>query len=196
MLVAAALGFPFPLLPLQLLWINLVNETLPGLALIIDPPEDDVLEQPPRDPKAPLLGRREWVFISATAVLQALVGFGMYWWALELDGRSLAEARSLAFMTVVCSGLLRAFAYRSETKLLWQVGALRNLVLAAVVFGSLAVQVGLVHLAPARTLFGLEALSWAELGLVGLVSLIPVSVLELGKVFLQLRARARRGSRA
>jgi Ca2+-transporting ATPase len=197
MLVAAAIGLPFPLLPLQLLWINLVNETLPGLALIIDPAEHDVLKQPPRDPKAPLLGRPEWMFIAATALLQAAVGFGIFWWALEIDGRSLGEARSFAFMTVVCSGLLRAFAYRSATKLLWQVGALRNLVLAAVVFGSLALQLGMIHLETTRALFGLEELSWSELGLVGLVSLIPVSVLEIIKIFLQLRARLReRGSPA
>jgi Ca2+-transporting ATPase len=192
MLVAAALGFPFPLLPLQLLWINLVNETLPGLALIIDPPEDDVLKHPPRDPKAPLLGRREWTFIAATAVLQASVGFGIYWWALDFAGHTLGEARSLAFMTVVSSGLLRAFAFRSETKLLWQVGALRNLALAGVVVGSLALQVGMNHVAPIRALFGLELLSWPELLLVAGFSLIPVSVLELGKLFGQMRAVIRR----
>jgi Ca2+-transporting ATPase len=192
MLVAAALGFPFPLLPLQLLWINLVNETLPGLALIIDPPEDDVLKHPPRDPKAPLLGRPEWTFIAATAVLQASVGFGIYWWALEFAGHTLGEARSLAFMTVVSSGLLRAFAFRSETKLLWQVGALRNLALAGVVVGSLALQVGMNHVAPIRALFGLELLSWSELLLVAGFSLIPVSVLELGKLFGQMRAVIRR----
>jgi Ca2+-transporting ATPase len=192
MLVAAALGFPFPLLPLQLLWINLVNETLPGLALIIDPPEDDVLKHPPRDPKAPLLGRPEWTFIAATAVLQASVGFGIYWWALEFTGHTLGEARSLAFMTVVSSGLLRAFAFRSETKLLWQVGALRNLALAGVVVGSLALQVGMNHVAPIRALFGLELLSWSELLLVAGFSLIPVSVLELGKLFGQMRAVIRR----
>jgi Ca2+-transporting ATPase len=192
MLVAAALGFPFPLLPLQLLWINLVNETLPGLALIIDPPEDDVLKHPPRDPKAPLIGRPEWLFIAVTAVLQTSVGFGIYWWALEFAGHTLGEARSLAFMTVVSSGLLRAFAFRSEDKLLWQVGALRNLALAGVVVGSLGLQVGMNHIAPIRALFGLELLSWSELLLVAGFSLVPVSVLELGKLMLQLRAVVRR----
>jgi Ca2+-transporting ATPase len=93
--------------------------------------------------------------------------------------------------------LLRAFAYRSATKLLWQIGALRNLVLAGVVFGSLLLQLGLVHLEPTRALFGLAELSWADLMLVGLVSLIPVSVLESSKIVLQLAARLRRrGSHA
>jgi Ca2+-transporting ATPase len=95
-------------------------------------------------------------------------------------------------MTVVSSGLLRAFAFRSETKLLWQVGALRNLALAGVVVGSLALQVGMNHVAPIRALFGLELLSWPELLLVAGFSLIPVSVLELGKLFGQMRAVIRR----
>src|SRR5690606_497612 len=75
MLIAAAVGLPFPLLPLHLLWINLVNESLPGLALVVDPPDDDVLRDPPRDPKEPLIGRSEWLVIVGAALLQTGVGF-------------------------------------------------------------------------------------------------------------------------
>ena len=191
MLVAAAMGMPFPLLPLQLLWINLVTEPAPGLALVIDPPDRDVLRHPPRDPAEPLLGRREWSIIAATALLQTGLGFGVYYWALALDGRALDEARSLAFMTVVCSELLRSFAFRSPTRLLWQVGALRNLALAGVVAVSLALQLGLFQLEITRELFGLARLGWDEIGLALGLSFIPVSVLELSKIIGQL---LRRGS--
>jgi Ca2+-transporting ATPase len=186
MLVAAAMGMPFPLLPLQLLWINLVTEPFPGLALVVDPPDDDVLRHPPRDPAAPMLGRREWSIIAATALLQTVVGFGVYYWALEIQGRALVEARSLAFMTVVCSELLRSFAFRSPTRLLWQIGALRNAVLAGVVVVSLGLQLGLFALPFTRELFGLGVLAWHEVTVVGAISFIPVSVLELSKLIGQL----------
>ena len=194
MLVAAAIGLPFPLLPLQLLWINLMTEPFPGLALVVDPPDDDVLRDPPRDPAEPLLGGRAWSIILSTALLQTVVGFGVYYWALELDGRPLAEAQSLAFFTVVCSELLRSFAFRSPTRLLWQVGALRNAWLAAVVLGSLLAQLGLYQLEFTRALFGLSPLPWADLGLALAISFVPVSVLELAKIVGQLvrRVRARR----
>jgi Ca2+-transporting ATPase len=195
MLVAAAIGMPFPLLPLQLLWINLVTEPFPGLALVVDPPADDVLRHPPRDPQEQLLGRREWALIAATALLQTVVGFGVYYWALEIDGRELVEARSLVFMTIVCSELLRSFAFRSPTLLLWQVGALRNLALAGVVVVSLGLQQLLFALPFTRELFGLCVLSPAEVAVVFAISLIPVTVLELSKVVGQLVRRVRGDSR-
>ena len=106
----------------------------------------------------------------------------MYWWALELVGRPLIEARSLAFATVVCSGLLRAFAFRSPTKLLWQIGALHNAWLALVVVCSLILQLGLYHASFTRELFELAPLGLADLGLALAISFIPVSVLELAKI--------------
>jgi P-type Ca2+ transporter type 2C len=190
MLVAAAIGLPFPLLPLQLLWINLVTEPLPGFALVIDPAADDVLAQPPRDPAEPLLNRQAWAVIVATAVLQLIVGFGVYYWALELAGRPLVEARSLAFSTVVFGELLRSFAFRSPTRTLWQLGLLRNVWLAVVVLISLALQFGLYQFEFSRALFGLGRLSLAELGVALAIGLIPVTVLELAKlVAQQLRAQ-------
>jgi P-type Ca2+ transporter type 2C len=189
MLAAAAIGLPFPLLPLQLLWINLVTESFPGLALVVDPPDDDVLADPPRDPKESLLDRPARRVILATALLQASVCLAVYAWALEIDGRSLADARSLTFNTLVCSGLLRAFAFRSPTKLLWQVGALRNIWLALVVIVSIALQIGLYQLEFTRSLLGLGLLSWADLGLGLAVSFIPVSILELAKIVGQLLRR-------
>jgi Ca2+-transporting ATPase len=191
MLVAAAVGIPFPLLPLQILWINLMTEPFPGLALAVDPPTSDVLEQPPRDPKAPLVGRTQWATIILTALLQTAVFFTVYWWALEIDGRSLSESRTLAFMTVVGCGLLRSFAYRSPTLVLWQVGALANYRLLWVVLGSLVMQVTLVQLSFTRELFGLAWLEWRELLVIAGISLIPVSVLELIKLAMQLWKRRR-----
>ena len=195
MLIAAAVGLPFPLLPLHLLWINLVNESFPGLALVVDPPDDDVLREPPRDPKEPLLGRPEWTVIAGAALLQTAVGFGVYYWALELDGRTLSEAQSLAFTTVVCSGLLRAFAFRSRTRLLWEIGALRNAWLALVVVVAMLLQLALYQSSFTRELFGLARLAWHDLGLALAISFIPVSLLELGKLVRRRIRRAREAAR-
>ena len=131
MLVAALGGLPLPLLPLHLLWINVVTDGLPALALVVDPPEDDVLRWPPRHPAELMLGRSEWRFIISTGLLQAVATLGVFVWALNT--RDLINARNLAFSVLVFGELFRAFAARSTTRLFWEVGAFTNLRLLGVV---------------------------------------------------------------
>ena len=140
MLVAALGGLPLPLLPLHLLWINVVTDGLPALALVVDPPEDDVLQRPPRHPDEPMLGRAEWRFIITTGLLQAAATLGVFVWAL--NARDLSEARNLAFSVLVFGELFRAFAARSTTRVFWEVGAFTNLRLLGVVLFSVLMQLG------------------------------------------------------
>src|SRR6185436_13869768 len=95
MLIAAVAGLPLPLLPLHLLWINLVTDGLPALALVMDPPDPDALRHPPRPPAEPMLGRPEWTGIVSTGALEAAVILGVFGWALAREGVDVA--RALAF---------------------------------------------------------------------------------------------------
>lgn len=110
MLGAAIAGLPLPLLPLHLLWINLVTEPLPGLALATDPATGDLLHRPPRPPDEPLLGRRQWRRIGVAAVLQSAATLTAFAWTLQQHG--VAMARTVAFTTLVLAILLRAPAVR------------------------------------------------------------------------------------
>src|SRR6185503_8817791 len=101
MLAAAMAGWPLPLLPLQLLWINIVTDGLPALALVMDPADDDVLARPPRDPGEPMLGPVEWRTIVVTGALEAAVCLGVFITALQ--SRPIVEARNLAFAVLVLS---------------------------------------------------------------------------------------------
>jgi Ca2+-transporting ATPase len=83
MLAATMIGLPLPLLPLHLLWINIVPDGLPALALVMDPTEDDVLERPPRNPREPILGSSQWSHILLTGLLQAVVTLSIFAWALR-----------------------------------------------------------------------------------------------------------------
>jgi Ca2+-transporting ATPase len=180
MLVAALAGWPLPLLPLHLLWINVVTDGLPALALVVDPPEEDVLQRPPRHPDEPMLGRREWQFIVSTGLLQAATTLGVFVWALE--ARDLVEARNLAFSVLVFGELFRAFAARSTTRLFWEVGAFTNLRLLGVVVVSVLLQLGIHHIPMAQEVFEIGALSAADCALTLLVALAPVTVIELAKL--------------
>ncbi|MEW5847964.1 MAG: cation-translocating P-type ATPase [Myxococcota bacterium] len=191
MLGAVVVGMPLPLLPLQLLWINLVTDGLPALALVMDPAAADTLRRPPRAPGDAMLGRRQWLYVAVTGAMQAAITLAMFSWAL--DNRDLVQARNLAFSTLVFGEVLRAFAARSTTKLFWEVGAFNNWRLLAVVFASVLVQLAIHHLAFARALFQIGQLNLADCVLTLTVGLIPVSVLEIGKLVLRWWGRRERG---
>jgi Ca2+-transporting ATPase len=185
MLVAALAGWPLPLLPLHLLWINVVTDGLPALALVVDPPEADVLGRPPRKPDAPMLGRAQWQFIVATGLLQAVATLAVYAWAL--NARDLAEARNLAFSVLVFGELLRAFAARSTTRTFWEVGVFSNWRLLAIVLFSVVLQLGIHYIPFAQRVFRVGPLSLADCVLTLLVALGPVSVIELAKLMRRWR---------
>jgi Ca2+-transporting ATPase len=180
MLVAAVAGLPLPLLPLHLLWINLATDGFPALALVMDPPERDVLRRSPRLPSEPMLGRPEWVNIAWTGVLQATVALVVFVWALR--ERDVGEARSLVFTTLVFGELFRAFASRSTTRLFWEVGAFTNLRLLGVVVISVLVQIGIHHVPALARVFQIRDLPLEDYALTLLLGLIPVTALELTKL--------------
>ena len=187
MLVAAIGGLPLPLLPLHLLWINVVTDGLPALALVIDPPEADVLQRPPRHPDEPMLGREQWRYIIMTGLLQAAATLGVFIWALK--ARDLPEARNLAFSVLVFGELFRAFAARSTTRVFWEVGAFSNLWLLGVVVFSVLMQLGMHYLPAAQAVFQIGPLSAADCGLTLLVALGPVTVIEMSKLVRRWLAR-------
>ncbi len=191
MLLAAVIGLPLPLLPLQLLWINLVTDGLPALALVMDPVAPDVLTRPPRRPNEPMLGRRQWTTIAVTGALEAAVTLSVFAWALRY--RDLGEARNLAFSVLVFSEVLRSFAARSDTTLHWELGAFSNWRLVAVVSASVVIQLGIHHLPILQQLFEIGPLSLADCALSLALGFIPVSVLELWKLVRRGRGRATPG---
>jgi len=180
MLGAAVVGLPLPLLPLHLLWINLVTDGLPALALVMDPPDAGVLDRAPRRPDEPLLGRREWTNVVVTGLMQAATTLGVFVWALR--SRNVVEARNLAFSTIVVCEVFRAFAARSATKTFWETGVFSNLKLVGVVFVSFFIQLALHHTPVTQRLFGLGTLSAGDCALSVIVGLIPVTLLELWKL--------------
>ena len=127
--VTAVLGLPVPFLPIHILWINLVTDGLPALALSIDPPDPDIMKYPPRDPKEDIL-KRFWRFIVFAALVDFISDFIPFFWVyidtiaktggdFELAA---ATARTVAFTSIVFFEFLLAYQCRSETKHIFQLG--------------------------------------------------------------------------
>jgi len=188
MLAAAIVGLPVPLLPLHLLWINLVTDGLPALALVTDPIRPDAMKQPPRDPKEPILRAAEWRTIAFTGLLQAAVALGVFAWAIE--ARNLDEARNLAFSALVFGELLRAFSARDAERSFWEVGLFTNLKLLGIVVLSVLVQLGLHHIPATQQLFQIGTLSLPDCALTLLVGSVPFAIIEIAKVAKRVARRA------
>jgi len=189
MLFAAAIGWHLPLLPLHLLWLNIMCEPLPGLALAIDPPDDDVMLRKPRRPDAPLLGREAWVHIAWVATMQAVIALFAFGWGMRHGDLQLA--RTLAFSTLVFGVLLRAFSSRNDDKLLWEVGWARNLLLLFVVLVSVGLQLALLALPWTREWFDLASLTGLQIAGTLVLGLVPVSVVETTKLVRRAWGRRR-----
>jgi Ca2+-transporting ATPase len=179
--VAAIIGLPPPLLPLHLLWINLVTDGIPALALVTDRTGESTMKRPPRPASEPILGRREWRAIGLAGALQAICTLAVFMWALE--ARSLEEARNLAFSVLVFGELLRAFSARDPDRPFWEVGLFSNLRLFAIVLISVLVQLGIHHIPATQELFSIGPLSLFDCALTLVVGMVPLIVLELGKIF-------------
>ena len=184
MLGAALIGWPLPLLPLHLLWINLATDGFPALALVMDPAPRDALAHPPRRRDEPILGRPEWTRIAAIGLLEGAVVLATFGWVLRDQG--LAAARTVAFTTLVFSEVLRALAARSPTRLFWEVGPFTNIKLLVVVAGSILLQIALLQVPATRELFGLADATPATWGVALALGMIPVSVAELSKLVWRL----------
>lgn len=177
---ASIAGLPLPLTALQILWINLVTDGLPAIALVMDPPDPDVLRQPPRRPEEAILGARQWRWIVFTGLVEASVVLAVFVWAL--NARDLIEARNLAFSVLVFSEVLRAFAARSRERVFFETRIFTNVRLLGVVALSVIVQLGIHHIPAAQELFGIGPISLADCALSLALGLITVTVIELTKL--------------
>jgi P-type Ca2+ transporter type 2C len=187
MLVAAVVGWPLPLLPIQLLWINLISDGLPALALATDPIDPDVLLRPPRPARAEII---DWSF-TKWAVLVGCLSAGVTLSAFgyaNYHGMDLARARNAAFFVLVVEELMRAFGARSADKPLWRVGVLTNLRLLFVVLASLALQLVISATPLMEEIFQTRRITFAECTIGILLGLIPLSTLEVIKVLRMKRS--------
>ncbi len=191
MLVAALLGWPLPLLPLHLLWINLVTDGLPALALATDPIDPDVLTRPPRPPQAELIDRDFLRITALTGFLTALTALAAFAYEFYIDA-DLEQARDAAFTALVIAELMRSFGARSNVLTVWQLGLFSNMRLFVIVAASFSLQLAIHHIPALQALFSIEPLSLNQCAAWIGVGLIPLTILEIRKVL----RRSRRGGRA
>ena len=150
--VAAGLGQP--LTPRQLLWINVLSDVFPGLALAVEPAHADVMKRPPRDPNEPLIGRADYFRLTRQSTVITAAGIGGYLYGLSRYGAG-ASASTLAFLALTTAQLLHTTSARSNQRMFGGDGLPPNKYVPLAVGGGIALQALALVVPPLRAVLGL-----------------------------------------
>jgi Ca2+-transporting ATPase len=184
--VAIMIGWPLPLGVLQILWLNLVTDTFPAMALALEPSAPDVMRRPPRNPSSPLLTWRFGGLIMWQAALLAgctLAAFGVAMGWYGRDGDGLRHAVSVAFMTLGLSQTAHTLNARSRTRSALTARSLSNGWLWGAILLCVGLQIATVTIPALRDVLRTTALVTADWGLIAMASLAPVVVVEAVKLW-------------
>ncbi|MDA8218653.1 MAG: cation-transporting P-type ATPase [Dehalococcoidales bacterium] len=174
---AVAAGFPSPLTPLQLLWINLISDVGPAVGLAVEPAPSDLMTRPPRDPREPLIPRRLWKQIAGESTVISASTLGVYGLGLRRHGLG-ATAGTMTFASLSLAQLLHVLLARSSERPVRDTGVKRNLVLALGVGISALLGLGAVLFPPLRAALGGSAFSLGD-GLIALAGgVLPIAAIQ------------------
>ncbi|MHB8158427.1 MAG: cation transporting ATPase C-terminal domain-containing protein, partial [Desulfocucumaceae bacterium] len=178
---ALALGLGSPLSPIQILWLNLVTDGPPALALGLEPPQKGIMSRPPRKPGEGLFSGGIGVAILWQGAVIGLVSLLAYWLALDW-GRTPEEARTMTFITMAMSQLFHSFNARSLDQSLFSLGVFSNRSLVLAFLISVVALVLVVATPFLREAFDTAILRQSDWLLVLGLSITPLAVVELSKL--------------
>ncbi|WP_292394895.1 cation-translocating P-type ATPase [Methanoculleus sp. UBA303] len=180
------MGLPLILIPVQILWINLITDGLTALALGLEPAEQDVMQRRPRDPDESILTRSAFLVILILGIWLGLLTIYVFSGLYEVD---LDRARTMAFTGLIIFELYNVLNFRSFRFPLHRIGFFSNPTLLYAILGSLALQVLVVYVPVLQAFLGTASLTLADWGLLALLGL---PVLLAGEAYKILRLRSGR----
>jgi magnesium-transporting ATPase (P-type) len=175
--LALAAGLPLPLLPVQILWLNLVTNGIQDVALAFEPGEPDALTRPARSPDEPIFNRLMVERTLVGALVIGLISFAGFRWMIAVAGWSEAEARNATLLLMVLFENIHLGNCRSETTSLIRTSPLRSPVLLAGALCAFGLHVAAMHAGPAQRVLGtgpLDVIHW--LALFGLALTVAVAM--------------------
>ncbi|MBM3853520.1 MAG: ATPase, partial [Verrucomicrobia bacterium] len=179
MSAATLAGMPLPLSAVQILYVNLATDGLPALALAVDPPEADLMRRKPRDPRTGIFTRPVVLLMLVGGGWLMVVNFGVFTWALHA-GRSLTEAMTLTFVTLVLTEFVKAYNFRSDRHTAFR-RPFSNRWLNLAIIWEMGLLVGIVHVPFLERAFGTTRLPVADWILAAGLALTLLPVLEFAK---------------
>ncbi|MDF9842891.1 MULTISPECIES: calcium-translocating P-type ATPase, SERCA-type [unclassified Paenibacillus] len=197
MFFAMMLGLPLPLVPIQILWVNLVTDGLPAMALGVDQPEKDLMEHKPRGAKENIFARRLGWKIISRGLLIGLCTLGAFWLTMRTapgSAEQLIRAQSVAFATLVMAQLIHVFDCRSSRSVFHR-NPLQNKALVLAVLSSVVLMLAVMYLPVLQPVFKTVPLNFREWCLVFVSAGIPTFLMGAGSVWGGKKNRSKSGGR-
>ncbi|MCF6094876.1 calcium-translocating P-type ATPase, SERCA-type [Microaerobacter geothermalis] len=182
MLMAMVAGLPLPLVPIQILWVNLVTDGLPAMALGVDQPEKDTMNRPPRNRKESIFSRGLGWKILSRGFLIGLSTLAAFVLTLQSDPENLVKAQTMAFTTLVMAQLIHVFDCRSERSVFHR-NPLQNKMLILAVISSIVLLLGVLYVEGLQPIFRTVPLNLTDWGFVLFFAAIPTFFAGLPHLF-------------
>ena len=182
--VALMIGWPLPLSALQILWLNMITDTFPALALALEPSAPGIMRQPPHDPQAPILPARLLVMIGWQGLLLAAVTLIAFFLGMQMhgtDAEGLKQATTMTFTTLALAQVVHVFSSRSETRSAFDEGLFKNSWLWGAVALCVVLQLAAVYVPFLRSVLHTVPLGARDWGVVAGCSLLPLAIVEFVK---------------
>ncbi|MGB5178171.1 MAG: cation-translocating P-type ATPase [Gammaproteobacteria bacterium] len=174
LLLAPFFGLPIPLLPIHILWINLVTDGLPGLAFTAEPPEPGIMQRAPRPPRETIFSHGMWQHMLWVGLFIGVISIGTQAWSYT---RGDAHWQTMVFTVLTISQLFHSLAIRSERESLFSIGLSSNPAMLGAVLLTMALQLAVIYVPVLNPVFHTQALPLADLLLcVALSSMVLVAV--------------------
>jgi Ca2+-transporting ATPase len=184
LLLAPLFGLPIPLLPIHILWINLVTDGLPGLALAAEPAERELMKRPPRPPQESIFAHGLWQHILWAGLLIGTVSLVAQAWSIEYAHE---QWQTMVFTVLTLSQLAHVLSVRSDTQSLFRIGLLSNRPLLAAVLLTIGLQLCVIYLPPLQGVFKTSALSLFELAICFALASVVLVAVEFEKLLIRRR---------
>ena len=185
--LAILFGLPVPLTPIQLLWLNLVTDSFPALALGVEKGADDIMEEKPREPNEAIIDKKSGLVIGVQAVAITLATLGAYLFGIKVYGLDSEGSRTLAFATLITAELLRAFSARSSDHTLREIGLLSNKYMVYATGLSFGLLLMVLYIPALANLFEVIPPTVKDWAVIIVLSLIPVIAGEFRKALTRKR---------
>ncbi|WP_396213831.1 cation-translocating P-type ATPase [Gemmatimonas sp.] len=182
--LAPLIGLPLPLLPIHILWMNLVTDGLPGLTLSAEPAEADIMQRPPRPPRESILAHGLWQHAVWVGLLMAALALGTQAWTIRTGN---GHWQTMTFTVLTLSQLTHVLAIRSERTSLFRLGVMSNPLLLLAVVVSLGLQLAIIYVPALNALFKTAPITPGELVLCLVISSVVFFAVELEKYLVRRR---------
>ncbi|MCX5692454.1 MAG: calcium-transporting P-type ATPase, PMR1-type [Candidatus Omnitrophica bacterium] len=181
MFVSSLIGLPVPLLPIQILWVNLVTDGLPALALGVDPVSKNIMSRPPRKPDEPVITKENAFLMLWQGAFIAFCSLFAFSFVLFIEKEGIGRARTAAFIVLSCAQLFHSFNCRNNRESIFKIGFLTNKKLILATLISFSLQMLVVYQPFLQTIFKTEPLGTFDWAFVILISSFPLWAMEIAK---------------